>query len=522
MSRLTTTVLVALLCIQRPTPAQTADGAGSIATNDANAVTIEQIGLEKNGDFIEIRYRIRNDSKQDIWLCETLGFTRYRFEVYLADDDETLVIRRRLAVPTSVVWSLAPTGAYVRLASGQARNESLLLRLPVEQRVVFASGSGRGATVLARRVVIEIGYYTGSPFHRLTESYNEKWASARGPRLPQSKRNEVRALGYALLSLNATSEGQGDRDERVLVSYGDPVPGPEQVLTTSIEDLSIPHRLMRSDEQVFRPNPRECVRLEIRYEPSMLDYFFPHQRQKDLLSTGEREYLRTQKTMVITDSNDICTLDKHIHIVSMRDYLVCEGRAAHITCHWDRQPGMLLVAYEGNVVDPENRRCYTYNYGTPGLREMTPQIQPFNLRIDCASNLRNLWHRMRLFYIAKNEGAFRSFAQEFAVYPSPDTWCDAMVSRHREERIYPGMTGPHACPSAGSGRSHYAMNSACEADSPGDMVLLFETKAGWNQYGGPELFTFDNHDPRGGCVLLNDGTVKFIRTERELHALRWR
>jgi len=54
------------------------------------------------------------------------------------------------------------------------------------------------------------------------------------------------------------------------------------------------------------------------------------------------------------------------------------------------------------------------------------------------------------------------------------------------------------------------------------MVLLFETKAGWNQHGGPELFAFDNHDPKGGCVLLTDGTVQFIRTEEELHALRWR
>ena len=39
---------------------------------------------------------------------------------------------------------------------------------------------------------------------------------------------------------------------------------------------------------------------------------------------------------------------------------------------------------------------------------------------------------------------------------------------------------------------------------------------------GPELFTFANHEPKGGCVLLNDGTVKFIRTEDELHALRWK
>ena len=66
------------------------------------------------------------------------------------------------------------------------------------------------------------------------------------------------------------------------------------------------------------------------------------------------------------------------------------------------------------------------------------------------------------------------------------------------------------------------MNPNCKPASPGNVVLLFETKTGWNQHGGPELFTFDNHDPKGGCVLLNDGTVKFIRTKKELHALRWK
>ena len=49
-----------------------------------------------------------------------------------------------------------------------------------------------------------------------------------------------------------------------------------------------------------------------------------------------------------------------------------------------------------------------------------------------------------------------------------------------------------------------------------------EAKAGWNQHGGRELFTFDNHDPKGGCVLLNDGTVKFIRTKAERDGLRWK
>jgi len=78
------------------------------------------------------------------------------------------------------------------------------------------------------------------------------------------------------------------------------------------------------------------------------------------------------------------------------------------------------------------------------------------------------------------------------------------------------------CPTAGEGKCHYAMNPDCKPESPDDMVLLFETKAGWNQHGGPELFTFDNHEPKGGCVLLNDGTVKFIRTKEELQQLRWK
>lgn len=38
----------------------------------------------------------------------------------------------------------------------------------------------------------------------------------------------------------------------------------------------------------------------------------------------------------------------------------------------------------------------------------------------------------------------------------------------------------------------------------------------------PGLFTFDNHDPKGDCDLLNDGTVTFIRSKEELHVLRWK
>ena len=112
------------------------------------------------------------------------------------------------------------------------------------------------------------------------------------------------------------------------------------------------------------------------------------------------------------------------------------------------------------------------------------------------------------------------------IYPKPNVWCDAMLLGAYYKMRYhidtEDIVHPLSCPSAGEGKNHYAMNPNCQPNSSGDMVLLFETKAGWNQHGGPELFTFDNHEPKGGCVLLNDGTVKFIRTEEELNALRWK
>ena len=100
------------------------------------------------------------------------------------------------------------------------------------------------------------------------------------------------------------------------------------------------------------------------------------------------------------------------------------------------------------------------------------------------------------------------------MYPEPAKWCDLLVDYVSEEFFQ--------CPGGKENKCHYAMNPNCEPDSAGDMVLLFETKAGWNQHGGPELFTFDNHEPEGGCVLLNGGTVKFIRMEDELQQLRWK
>ena len=40
--------------------------------------------------------------------------------------------------------------------------------------------------------------------------------------------------------------------------------------------------------------------------------------------------------------------------------------------------------------------------------------------------------------------------------------------------------------------------------------------------GAVEIVPLFTNILKGGCVLLNDGTVKFIRTKEELESLRWK
>lgn len=69
-------------------------------------------------------------------------------------------------------------------------------------------------------------------------------------------------------------------------------------------------------------------------------------------------------------------------------------------------------------------------------------------------------------------------------------------------------------------RGHYGMNPNAEPNSPGDIVLLLETKAGWNQFGGPEILTTENHFGEGCSVLFNSGRVEWIKA-KDIGKLKW-
>lgn len=129
-------------------------------------------------------------------------------------------------------------------------------------------------------------------------------------------------------------------------------------------------------------------------------------------------------------------------------------------------------------------------------------VRPITHRIVCGMNLGGIG-KATLLYANDFDGK----------YPTPDKWCDLLIE-HVEltEKSF-------VCPAAKEGRGHYAINPNCEPNSPPDMVLLFETKGGWNQFGGPELLAGERH--KGCCILFNDNHVQFVEKER-LSQLKWK
>lgn len=163
----------------------------------------------------------------------------------------------------------------------------------------------------------------------------------------------------------------------------------------------------------------------------------------------------------------------------------------------------------------------------------------------CAANLRNLGEAMQ------------QYANDYGdQYPTPDKWCDSLIG-------YTGVKKKHFfCKSTEDGSystrepideanfapeavfhyeyndvegqhlyvysvkwCHYAINPNAKPSSPGDMVLLFETRHGWNQFGGPEILSHENHlelEGHKGCnILFNNGHVEFVKP-KQFEKLKWK
>jgi len=134
-------------------------------------------------------------------------------------------------------------------------------------------------------------------------------------------------------------------------------------------------------------------------------------------------------------------------------------------------------------------------------------------RHKCGANLKSLC--IYLAFYAQDHGD---------AYPTPERWCDLLVEMAEREADDPNEVETFhqvfRCPAGPEGRCHYALNPNADPCSAGDVVLLFESKPGWNQFGGAELLTLENHEGQGCNVLFADGSIRFVKAE-EVGELKW-
>jgi len=265
------------------------------------------------------------------------------------------------------------------------------------------------------------------------------------------------------------------------------------------------------------PDLSSCTRLEIRYPRSTLNYFLPvTDIQRSVLSPDERKHIQSIEFFTVIEPERIKAFADDVSSGSYdgRRRVAYNEIPVEIRCYRNNEHVISFTVFKDLIVTEDWCHFkYPRGKGLPNLEIIEPQeMQPFKLRSQCGSNMQRVYASGPLY------------SKKVTFYPQPTGWCDTIM-RERTNTSYVGeeeMRGWFKCPAAGEGECHYAINPLCEPNSPPDMVLLFETKAGWNQHGGPELFTFEHHELRGGCVMLNDGTVKFIRTKEELQQLRWK
>jgi len=134
------------------------------------------------------------------------------------------------------------------------------------------------------------------------------------------------------------------------------------------------------------------------------------------------------------------------------------------------------------------------------------RVRQIAFRTVCATNMSGLGKAMLIYAGDYDEK-----------YPTPSKWCDLLVEYCdvSEKTLL--------CKGAPEGPCNYAMNKNIEefgTDAPPDMVLLFETEPGWNQFGGPEILTTENHGGEGCNIVYVDLHTEWVKT-KNLKDLKW-
>ena len=135
------------------------------------------------------------------------------------------------------------------------------------------------------------------------------------------------------------------------------------------------------------------------------------------------------------------------------------------------------------------------------------KIRNLSYRLICSTNMDRLGKAMMVYATEYND-----------MYPTSSKWCDLLVEKVKVTPMLFKCKG-----TSNDGCTHYAMNKNIEKlgkAASANMVLVFETGPGWNQCGGQEMLTADNHQGEGCNILFADGHVEFVTTQ-DLPNLKW-
>jgi prepilin-type processing-associated H-X9-DG protein len=126
--------------------------------------------------------------------------------------------------------------------------------------------------------------------------------------------------------------------------------------------------------------------------------------------------------------------------------------------------------------------------------------------INCINNLKQLGLAVRVYAADHND-----------LLPPAATWCDAIQGGVGSSKVF-------QCPAEPGNRCSYAFNARLDGKKESEInpqtVLLFESDAGWNGSGGPEVLKPHKHSGRLVNVALADGSVHQVARSR-LSTLRW-
>lgn len=254
MNRTITSILALTLCVflARCTNAESGD---DFDHEDESTVTIVLTKLEVTDANLDLSWKVKNNTDHDVWICDNIN-THYPslFEAFLAQDAETLIIRKRFDLPIykGVIWELAFQGRYVRLHPGQERTESVSLTIPVGRYRQFEGEEVEQTNAeYARRLILEIGFYNedlpGMILHivELAERLNCASGVLRDNDLEIYGRffgGLVIASFFSSSSWSSFRESINEGGEEILMPHMQLVRMGEQVLRLTVDGVSIPYK----------------------------------------------------------------------------------------------------------------------------------------------------------------------------------------------------------------------------------------------------------------------------------------